>query len=676
MELEYCFDKYFSQHFVPILDREYKDLKDKQMEEYRRKLDARPVAPGMSGMMNASMAAQEVRMTGEWNTKHADYLLEQCNDKFFSDKRIQEDVNRMTVAWRAAIVGEIGTDKYKELSNGLPTGDLASFYVANRFQVLMMEQLARKEMPKSSLEYIMRKGFQESLPGLVAGIGMKSSDNDEYVKKLSERFYNPSTSEKGAAFGLSFVMDAATTGGYGSVGKAAGWLGADAALHAVASMLPDGQSVDQLFSETVWGDKDVIDNMRKDAKGLDPKKSADIKFFNTQLNRPIYQPSIDNGEIKAIYLKMRQAISPERGSALPIGLEAGLKKMGLTVSSTSAIPEWMSAKDEKELYHNAIYYSAVAMDMAANGVKEVTLDGKRCTVGQVAQKSYDYARSLSLLKEKSLDVGKGPSGRDTSSVDSDVVGSAPKTQRPQDVNINGLAGDINTHYAMEEQFGSAQVSSQDAQQLQSQQLQYQQQQYQQQQQDTSVAGWGGLVDQLGLNGFSSVGKNLGYMLAMLPDMLTGMFTGKSRNLRFEDNLFPIGAILLGMFVKNPILKLLLIGLGGANLLNKASKEVMDTRRAQSSQAVVYRKYDDQLLDPRIKNPVMKGNTLVATFDGVPVVNTINKEAVDAYYKGALPLNVLSNAVLRKYDEQQRTVMENYDREVSMSEAMERSRGIK
>lgn len=685
IELEYCFDKYFSKNFVPILDKEYKELKDKQAEEYRRKLDSRPVAPGMSGMMNASMAAQEVRMTGVWNTKSTDYLLEQCNEKFFSDKNAQEDINQMTVAWRAAIVSEIGVDKYKELSEGLPTGDLASFYVANRFQTLMMEELARKEMPKSSLEYIMRKGFQESLPGLIVGIGMKSSENDERVKKLSERYYNPSASEKGAAFGLSFVMDAATTGGYGSVGKAAAWLGADAALHGAVSMLPEDQTVDQIFSATVWGDKDAIDKMRNASKALDPKKSADIKLFNTMLNNQLYQPSVSNDEIKALYVKLRHAIPQERGgAALAKGLEAGLKKVGLSVSGSSSVPNWMTAKEEKELYHSAFYYSAVAMDMAVNGVKEIILDGKNYTADQVAQKSYDYARSFALKQEETLvekenlEMGYSPDAGNDDTVS--------KAQSPQDVNVAGLSGDISTHYVLERQFGfsqnpgqtqysAAQVSQGQGLQ-QGQQLQYQQLQYQQQQQDMSVSGWGGLVDQLGLNGFSNVGKNLGYMLAMLPDMLIGMFTGKTRNLRFEDNLFPIGAILLGMFVKNPILKLLLIGLGGANLLNKASKEVMDTRRAQNPQAVIYRKYDDQLLDSRIKNPVMKGNTLIATFDGVPVINTISKEAVDAYYKGDLPLNVLSNAVLRKYDEQQQAVIQNYDREVAMNVAAERSRGLK
>ena len=185
-----------------------------------------------------------------------------------------------------------------------------------------------------------------------------------------------------------------------------------------------------------------------------------------------------------------------------------------------------------------------------------------------------------------------------------------------------------------------------------------------------------MLDQLGLSGFGTVGKNLGYVLAMLPDMLIGMFTGKSRNLKFGDNLLPIGAIIAGMFVKNPLLKMLLIGLGGANLLNKAGHEALDHRDAKSQPVRQYRTYQDEPLDMRIKQPVLKGNTLVVNIDNIPMVITINNDAVDAYEKGVLPINTLANAVLRKYDEQQKAVAENYEQEVSQDNIVERSRGLK
>lgn len=62
-------------------------------------------------------------------------------------------------------------------------------------------------------------------------------------------------------------------------------------------------------------------------------------------------------------------------------------------------------------------------------------------------------------------------------------------------------------------------------------------------------GWEGLLKNFGLDGFSDIGNNLGYVIAMLPDILVGMFTGKTQSLGLKDNMMPIAAILAGMFVK-------------------------------------------------------------------------------------------------------------------------------
>ena len=236
------------------------------------------------------------------------------------------------------------------------------------------------------------------------------------------------------------------------------------------------------------------------------------------------------------------------------------------------------------------------------------------------------------------------------------------------------------HFAIREHFDNQEVTNKSEQKRNISQdahsaAQSIQQQYAEQKSNFSVSGWGGIFDSLGLNGFSDVGKNFGYVLAMLPDMLVGMFTGKSRNLKFGDNMMPIAAIFAGMFVRNPLLKMLLVGLGGANLLNKAGHEALENRDGMKSQPIrQYRKYDDEPLDLRVSQPVMKGNTLVVTIDHIPSVITINDEAVDAYYKGNLPLNTLTNAVLRKYDEQQQAVQESYDRQVKADESLELSRG--
>ena len=85
---------------------------------------------------------------------------------------------------------------------------------------------------------------------------------------------------------------------------------------------------------------------------------------------------------------------------------------------------------------------------------------------------------------------------------------------------------------------------------------------------------------------------------------------------------------------------------------------------------------DELLSERIEQPAMKGNALVATIDKKPCVIYIDEQSADAFYQGKLPLNVLCNAVLRKYDEQQAQVRHNYDRGIDQQESQQLSRGIK
>lgn len=207
---------------------------------------------------------------------------------------------------------------------------------------------------------------------------------------------------------------------------------------------------------------------------------------------------------------------------------------------------------------------------------------------------------------------------------------------------------------------------------------------QEQPENDNSNGWEGLLKNFGLNGFSDIGNNLGYVIAMLPDILVGLFTGKTQSLGLKDNMMPIAAILAGMFVKNPLLKMTLIGIGGANLLNKAGHEALANKREgndgnavsygnTTAQAVQYKFYPDEPLNPRIANPVLQGNCLVATIDRVPYTIQLPEHVVGAYQAGALPLNTLANAVFAKSDQMRQMAERNYgEQEVRnvRNEAME------
>ena len=165
---------------------------------------------------------------------------------------------------------------------------------------------------------------------------------------------------------------------------------------------------------------------------------------------------------------------------------------------------------------------------------------------------------------------------------------------------------------------------------------------------TNTGGWQGILTGLGLNGLGDIGRNAGYILAMLPDMLVGMFTGKTQSLGLRDNLVPIASIMAGLFVRNPLLKMTLIGLGGANLLNKAGHEQLARQEGLQPQ-VRYRQYEDEQMNPRIRDAEVRGSTLIATMDGIPVTIALPDKVVDAYRQGALPLGKLANAVLERCD---------------------------
>lgn len=182
---------------------------------------------------------------------------------------------------------------------------------------------------------------------------------------------------------------------------------------------------------------------------------------------------------------------------------------------------------------------------------------------------------------------------------------------------------------------------------------------------TNMDGWQGLLTSFGLNGIGDITHNLGYVLAMLPDMLVGLFTGKTKSINLKDNMMPIVSIVAGMFVRNPILKMVLIGMGGLNLLNKAGHEAIDNYKVQphpetGNARTHYRVYPDEPLNGRIVNPEIRSNCLLATIDRVPCTTALPDRVVDAYTQGALPLNTLANAVLARHDQMRQMASENYE----------------
>ena len=121
-------------------------------------------------------------------------------------------------------------------------------------------------------------------------------------------------------------------------------------------------------------------------------------------------------------------------------------------------------------------------------------------------------------------------------------------------------------------------------------------------------------------------------------------------------------------------------MGGMNLLNKAGHESLEKKNNSISNGdnrnIQYKTYSDEVLNPRITNPIIKGNTLVMDIDKIPCSIQLPEKVVDAYHSGALPLNTLANAILAKSDRMQVTLQDNYRTSDKQSEERERNIAIK
>ena len=192
---------------------------------------------------------------------------------------------------------------------------------------------------------------------------------------------------------------------------------------------------------------------------------------------------------------------------------------------------------------------------------------------------------------------------------------------------------------------------------------------------SSADGWEGTIwDKIGLGGLSKNVplSNFGYIISMLPNLMVSILTGKNDMAKDWQNLVPLASVFGGLFMKNPVLKMLMIGYGGFTLLNKSAEQVNAAKKGelyvgkggrplgvsqQGTQQTVYRRYDDEPLNARITDvrigslPSMGGAKFTAKIDDVEYYCIVSKNVYDAYQTGALPLNTLANTVLAKKDAQ-------------------------
>lgn len=583
-ETEALMDNYFVCHIAPVMKQTQAYLNEKQGEEMME------YSTSLGGILSMMATAgqplgdpyQTLKVTGEWNSKTTEDYIAMCREKIISSEDMQQDIAYIAGQWRDAAVQEVGRERYDELSEKLGC-DLAYAYVDYRVEQLMIDRLVKERMPKSSAEYIIRKAAESSLLGLPQVLGR--SPLAEEIEARGEAAYRPSKVEKGVGWALGASADAVMLGGAGSWATFAKFIGADAAISAVAGHLetdkPEAPTVEVCISKGLFGsDSDVFASFRQEAASIPSQENGTISEANNQLHKKI-----------------------------PIG--------GFDFT------EWMKTG-------NTQWWPDFGENEREERYKDVPLV---IAPGQEEAYLRDMERQVVAEEVQTLQESEQREESETESHDHNIGGDA-----------TAVIGQENP---------------------QAQAVQ------------TNEGGWDGLVRSMGLDNLDDITGNLGYIMAMLPDILLGAFTGKTQSLRLKDNLLPMASIVAGLFVRNPLLKMLLIGLGGANLLNKAGHEALERKRSGGLTAggreTQYRQYPDEPLNPRIANPVLQGCTLVATIDHIPCTVQLSPTVADAYKAGALPLNTLANAVLAQSDRLNALASHNYDN--SRQETVVRTRGI-
>ncbi len=584
-EIEFCLQRYFNSQFEPVMRSVQQELSQKQAKEYSDYATSfsgilRSAASSMRGIPDDSM--QYLKLTGEWNSKTAEDYVEMCRERISTSKDFQKDLGRLAEEWRNTVVAEIGREKYDTISKELG-GDLAFSYVDYRVEQMMINKMVADKIPKSSVEYILRKGASESLLGLTQSLSQ--SPLEQEIERKGEIAYHPNAVEIGAGKAVSFGADVATTGGFSSWASVGKLFGAEVVFSGIESYLDKGQkeksaTIEDCISKGVFdSQQNVFEDFRKRSKAINSWENDYVLSFNNQLTK-------------------KMAIPTEK----PFWM--GEPEKPLWQPASSVVPE---KKQKAE-------YAQVPLVVAPGHEQEYLDNQKR--MWEVSRKEMQES-----AVENSESYSELHSEEETS-------GNLAKADMGKGV--------------------------------------------------TNEKGWGDLFGSVGLNGLGDIGKNLGYVVSMLPDMLIGLFTGKTKSLNLKDSMIPLASILIGMFVRNPLLKAVLIGMGGLNLLNKVGHEAMEkqeVRRPQSAgMGPHFKAYPDEPLNPRIGNPALQGNCLIATIDKVPCSIQLPNSVVAAYQGGALPLNTLSNAVLAKNDQMSQVAQENY-RSVENNQSEDRGRTV-
>ena len=533
----------FTSTVVPIMDKVRDDLQRKQADEYERHsrswgaMMAGAAGPD-GGMASLDAYNSTILYTGEWNTKTVEDYIDM----------VKAELKKKGIAVDAVL------------------------------EKKMIDHLIHQQMPKSTVEYILRKAAEGTIFYLPQRA--RTSSLQDHINKEAERQYNPSLASEITGNILSWAANAASTGGFGGfIGQAILDLGVEG-----GSRLAPGQESKYLEKQ-----KDIA---RKEVAAANKKKVTIPRWMLTQMGFERIADATD-------------------------------KQLGVAI-------QW--AQSNADIYRKKVN---TAVNNGSRTVKSHG-DGNDMSVTDATLRAMQYEAYVKALKKEQVSRKEA---RKEEQAKASVITEAEEPSIASPTVNQSVPEEQSSHNTEAVQSNTADTSSAPNDNMLG-----------------KFGGWNNLLDAFGLSGSSDTFRYLGVTLANLPDMLLGVFTGRTKSIGLnKSTMMPLAALIGGSFIKNPLLKIPMMLYGGSNLINKVGQESLAEYRQENglTQPVRYKQYPNEELNPRISNPHVEGNVLIVDIDHVPRIVTMPPTLADAYQSGAIPLNTLANHILAKTDQMQR-----------------------
>ena len=276
-QLEYFFGKYFDAHIAPVADKAVKDADATFLKEYDKMVKDSGVLGGLNlgGTMSSTTIGKMHTLDSYQN--YWSNIQKSFQKRFDASPEFRNDLGNLINAYQKTMISCMGKEKYQAESKKYGQ-DFATWYVNNKLLEKSLNRMASHGAPKDAVEYLFQKGTQLSL------LGLGQPSDWEGMRMLQEKQYQPSKTEKAAAYGVAGLMDFAIMP-VGGMKTAVVATAASAGVDVVFSNNGSQESVDTMASKSLFGNGYMLSETRKTV--VDANESPFLAGLNNGMRKKV-----------------------------------------------------------------------------------------------------------------------------------------------------------------------------------------------------------------------------------------------------------------------------------------------------------------------------------------------------------------------------------------------------